>query len=48
MGEKGMEMSEKLQALAAEKAAQGGAQPRPQNQASFDGSDLLGLLSMLK
>ena len=29
--------------------AQGGAQQRrPQNQASFDGSDLLGLLSMLK
>ena len=29
--------------------AQGGAgQRRPQNQASFDGSDLLGLLSMLK
>lgn len=27
---------------------QGGAQRRPQNQASFDGSDLLGLLSMLK
>ena len=29
-------------------SAQGGAQRRPQNQASFDGSDLLGLLSMLK
>lgn len=30
-------------------SAQGGAQQRrPQNQASFDGSDLLGLLSMLK
>lgn len=29
-------------------SAQGGAQCRPQNQASFDGSDLLGLLSMLK
>ena len=30
-------------------ADQGGAQQRrPQNQASFDGSDLLGLLSMLK
>ena len=29
--------------------AQGGAQQRrPQNQAAFDGSDLLGLLSMLK
>ena len=27
---------------------QGGAQRRPQNQASFDGSDLLGLLSMVK
>jgi hypothetical protein len=29
-------------------ANQGGAQRRPQNQASFDGSDLLSLLSMLK
>jgi hypothetical protein len=29
-------------------SAQGGAQRSPQNQASFDGSDLLGLLSMLK
>lgn len=30
-------------------SSQGGAQQRrPQNQASFDGSDLLGLLSMLK
>ena len=29
-------------------SAQGGAQRSPKNQASFDGSDLLGLLSMLK
>ena len=29
-------------------AGQGAPQRRPQNQASFDGSDLLGLLSMLK
>ncbi len=29
-------------------SSQGGVQRRPENRASFDGSDLLGLLSMLK
>ena len=44
----GIDASDILGFMQMMSANQGGAQRRPQNQASFDGSDLLGLLSMLK
>ena len=46
----GIDASDILGFMQMMSAGQGGAgvQRRPQNQASFDGSDLLGLLSMLK
>ena len=44
----GIDASDILGFMQMMSANQGSAQRRPQNQASFDGSDLLGLLSMLK
>jgi len=44
----GIDASDIMGFMSMMSSAQGNPQSRPQNQASFDGSDLLGLLSMLK